>query len=90
MTISSDKFGSQLDRKVKFAFLLSLMCMFPEPNGTKSCSHKILQTRMDQRGHPMKMHFENFQIQKLTSQAVRARKVDEKNGVICPVCFFPS
>ena len=46
--------------------------MFPESNGTKSCSHKILQTRMDQRGHPMKMNFENFQIQKLISQAVRA------------------
>ena len=36
-------------------------------------------------GDPMKINFENFQIQKWVSQT--AEKVDEKNEVIC---FFPS
>ena len=77
--------------------LLSLMGMFPESNGTKFWSHSfhlqnsgILQTRMDQRGDPMKTNFDIFQIQKWISQTVRAQKVDEKNGVICLVSFFPS
>ena len=61
--------------------------MFPELNGTKFRSHSfhlqnsgILLTRMDQRGDPMKMNFEIFQIQKLASQTIRAQKVDEKMG----------
>ena len=36
----------------------------------------ILQTRMNQRGDPMKMNFDNFQIQKSIPQKVRAQKVD--------------
>ena len=71
--------------------------MFPKPNGTKFWSHSfhlqnsgILQTRMEQRWDPMKMNFDNFQLQKWISQKVRAQKVDEKNGVICLVSiFFP-
>ena len=54
--------------KVKPGSLLSLMCMFPESNGTKFWSHSfhlqnsgILQTRMDQRGDPMKTNFDIFQ-----------------------------
>ena len=50
----------------------------------------ILQTRMNQRGDPMKMNFDNFQIQKSISQKVRAQKVDEKIGVICLVSFLSS
>ena len=50
----------------------------------------ILQTRMNQRGDPMKMNFDNFQIQKSVSQKVRAQKVDEKIGVICLVSFLSS
>ena len=80
--------------KVKPGSLLSLMCMFPESNGTKFWSHSfhlqnsgILQTRMEQRWDPMKMNFDNFQLQKWISQKVRAQKVDEKNGVIF---LFPS
>ena len=82
--------------KVKTGSLLSLMCMFPESNGTKFWSHSfhlqnsaILQT-MDQRGNPMKTNFDISQIRKWISQTVRAQKVDEKNGVIYPVSFFPS
>ena len=71
--------------------------MFPESNRRKFWSHSfhlqnsdILQTRMDKKGHPIKMNFDNFQIQKWISQIVRAQKVDEKSGVICLVSFFPS
>ena len=80
-----------------YSFLLSLLCMFPESNRTKFWSHNfhlqnsgILQTRMDQRGDPMKTNFDIFQIQKWISQTVRAQKVDEENGVICLVSFFPA
>ena len=73
--------------KVKSAFLLSLMCMFPESNGTRFWSHSfhpenldILQTRMNQKEDPMKTNFDIFQIQKWISQTVRAQKVDEANG----------
>ena len=83
-----DKFGSQLDRKSKtFFFLLSLMCIFPESNGTKFWSRSfylqnsgVLQTRTDQKENPMKMNFDNFQTQKWISQTVSAQKVDEKMG----------
>ena len=48
----------------------------------------IFQTRMDQRGDSMKMNFDYFQIQSWMLQKVWAEKVDEKNGVICPVSMF--
>ena len=38
----------------------------------------------------MKMIFEYFQIQKWMLQKVRAKKIDEKNGVVCLVSLFPS
>ena len=62
------KFGSQTvsTEKVKPRFLLSLLHMFPELNG------------IDQRGDPMKMNLDIFQIQKLIPQTVRAQKVDKK------------
>ena len=44
---------------------------------------------MGQRGEPMKMNFGILQIQKWILQKVKAQKVDEKNGVICLVSFFP-
>ena len=63
--------------------LLSLICMFFESNGIKFWSHSfhlqnsgILQTRIDLPGDPMKMNFDNFQIQKWKSEIVRAQKVD--------------
>ena len=37
----------------------------------------------------MKMNFGNFEIQKRIPQAVRAQRVDENNGVICLIFFFP-
>ena len=68
--------------KVKPGSLLALLCMFPKLNGTKFWSHSfhlqnlgILQTRMDQRGEPMKTKFDIFQIQKWISQTVWAQKV---------------
>ena len=61
--------------KVKPGPLLSFMCMFPESNGKRLWSHNlhlqnsgILQTRMDQRGDPMKTNFDIFQIWKWVSQ----------------------
>ena len=61
--------------------------MFPESNGTKCWSHSfhvqnsnILQTRMDQMGTPMKMNFDNSQMQKPISQTVRTQNVDEEKG----------
>ena len=45
---------------------------------------------MDLRGDHMKTNFQYFQIQKWILQTVRLQKVDEKNGVICLVCMFPS
>ena len=73
--------------KVKPGFLLSLMCMFPESNSTKLWSHSfqlqnsgILQTRMNQRGNPIKINFDILQIQKWISQTVRAQKINEKIG----------
>ena len=75
--------------KVKPGFLLSLMCMFPESNGIKLWSYSfhlqnsgILQTRIDQRGNPMKINFDILQILKWILQT------NEKNGVICLVSFF--
>ena len=44
---------------------------------------------MDQRGDHMKMNVDYFQIQKWMSETIRAKKVDEKNGVICLVSMFP-
>ena len=74
-----------LMEQVKDGFLLSLMCMFAESNGTKFWSQRsqlqnsgILQTRMNQSKRTMKMNFDNFQIQKWIPRTVRARQVDEK------------
>ena len=81
-----------LIEQVKDGFLLSLMCMFAESNGTKFWSQRfqlqnsgILQTRMNQSKRAMKMNFDNFQIQKWILRTVRW-----KNGIISLVSFFPS
>ena len=57
--------------KVKPGFLCSLMRIFHELNETKVLSHSfhlqnqgILQTIKDQKGDPLKMNFDIFQIQK--------------------------
>ena len=92
--LRSDKFGSQLDRKIKtwFFTFLDVYLFWIERNKFWFYLQNsgILLTKMDQRGDPMKMNLDNFQIQKWISQTVRAQKVDEKNGVICLVLFFPS
>ena len=96
-TLYVTNFVLNFTEKVKPSSLLSLMCMFPESNGTKFWSHSfhiqnsgILQTKRDQSGEHMKTNFDIFQIQKWISQIVRAQKLDEKNGVICLVSFFTS
>ena len=68
------EFILNLIEKVKHGFLLSSMCMFLESNQTNSSSHSfylqnsgILRTRIDQRGDPMKINFDNFQMQKWVS-----------------------
>ena len=73
--------------KVKLGSLFSSMCMLPGSNRKKFWSHNfyfqnsgILETRMDQRGDPMKMNFDNLQRQKWIIQTVRAQKVNEKSG----------
>ena len=45
---------------------------------------------MGQREDPMKMDFDNFQMEKWVPQTVRAQKASEKNGVICLVFMSPS
>ena len=71
ITLKNLKFILNLIEKVKPGFLLFSMCLLPESNGTKFQSHSfhlenpgILHARMDQRGDPIKMNFNNFQMQK--------------------------
>ena len=45
---------------------------------------------MDQRGDHIKTNFDYFQVKKWMLQTVSVEKVDEKIGVICLVCMFPS
>ena len=86
----------QLEGKIKTrSFAFFNVYVFWIENGPKFWSHSfrlqnsaIFQTRVNQRGDPMKMSFNNFQIQQLISEIVRAQKVDEKSGVICLVSFF--
>ena len=86
----SDKLGSQIEKKVKPGFLLSLMFMFPELNTTKSDlttftskTQVFCRPEWAKGGGSMKMNFDNFQIHIWRSQLVRAQKLDEKNGIIC-------
>ena len=95
-----ENFGiySQRDRKSKTWFLtfLSVYISWFEWMGKILISQLsppnlgILQTRMDQKGDPMKMNFDNFQMQTWVSWKVRAPKADEKNRVICLVFMSPS
>ena len=61
--------------KVKPVFLLSSMCISSELNETKSYCHSfhlqnsyILQTIKGQSGDPMKINFDNFQMEKWVSE----------------------
>ena len=95
--MTSDKFGSQLERKNKtwFFTLLNVYVSWIERG-------KILISQLtppkfryfaDQNGQkedPMKMNFGNFQIQRWISQTVRAQKLDVRNGVHCLISFFLS
>ena len=45
---------------------------------------------MEQMGDHVKLNFEYFQIQKWMLEAVRKKKVDEKNWVFCLVFMFAS
>ena len=94
----SDKFGSQLDRKSKTWFFTLLNVYVSRIERDKILISQlslqknsgILKTRMDQRGDPMKINFDIFQIQKLISQTIGGQKVDEINWVICLIFMSPS
>ena len=77
--------------KISLYFILNVYVSWLD--GTKSYSHSfylqnsgILHTRMGT--DPTKVNLENFQRRKWISQTVK--KVDETNGVIYLVSFFPS
>ena len=74
ITLKISEFVLNSIEKVKPGFLLSSMCIFSELNKTKSSSHSfhlensgILQIRMGKRRHPMKINFDNFQMEKWVS-----------------------
>ena len=83
-----ENFGicSQLNRKSKTFFFYFPQCecvlnrMEQSSDPRAFTSSGLFQTKMDQRGVPMKMNFENFQIQKWIFQTFRAQKVDKKMG----------
>ena len=83
----SENFGiySKLDRKSKHCSCIFLNVYVSWIERDKilisqlsPLNSGILQTKMGQRGYPMKMNFDKFQIQKWVSLTVRARKADEK------------
>ena len=87
---------SQLDRKSitrYFAFLnvyISRIENEPKfwPHSFHLQNSAILQTRVKQKGGPMKMSFNDFHLQQLISEIVRAQKVVQKRWVISLVSFF--
>ena len=48
----------------------------------------FFQTKLDRREDHSKINFDYFQIQKWMLQTVWVERVDEKNGIICPVSIF--
>ena len=85
----SENFGiySKLDRKSKHSSCIFLNVYVSWIERDKilisqlsPLNSGILQTKMGQKGYPMKMNFDKFQIQKWVSLTVRARKADEKMG----------
>ena len=83
----SDKFGSQLDRKSKTCFLTFLNVYVLWIKRDKILISQLPPPKFrhftDQNGRkedPMKINFDNFQIQNWISQTVRAQKLDEKFG----------
>ena len=91
----SEKFGSQLDWKSKICFFIFLNIYFSwierdkilisQPSPPK---FRYFADQTGPKGRPHETNFDIFQIKKWTWQTVQ--KVDEKNGVICLVSFFPS
>ena len=73
------------------------MCEFPELNGTKPLSHSfhlqnsgILQTRMGQRGDPLKWILTIFKCKNDFPKQLLLEKQTKKSGVICLVFLSPS
>ena len=86
-TMRSEKFGSQLERKSKFWFLFSLMCMFPESNETKFWSRSlhlqssgILQTRVDERRTPWKWILAIFKYKNEYRRQLELKKLMKKTA----------
>ena len=64
-----------------FSICMTVPLMFPESNEAKLKSHNfhfqnsvILQTGMDPKGDSMKIHFDNFQVQKWISETINPKK----------------
>ena len=86
----SDKFGSQLDWKSKTWFFTFRNVYVSWIERDKILISQLSPPKFryftDQngpKGGPYETNFDIF-------QTVRAQKVDEKNGIICLVSFFPS
>ena len=93
----SGKFRSQLDRKSKTCFFTFLNVYVSWIEWDKilisqltPLNFRYFADQNEWQKNPMKINFDNFQIQKWISQTVRAQKADEENRVICVISFFSS
>ena len=93
----SGKFRSQLDRKSKTCFFTFLNVYVSWIEWDKilisqltPLNFRYFADQNEWQKDPMKINFDNFQIQKWISQTVRAQKADEENRVICVISFFSS
>ena len=80
--------------KVKPGFLLFLICLYPDLNETKFWSHSfhlqssgILQTRMDQKGDPMKWILTIFKYKNEYQKQLELKKEMKKWGNLF-FCFL--
>ena len=91
----SDKFGSQLDWKCKTWFFTFLNVYVSWIERGKILISQLSSPKFryftDHNGPKGGTHENKFwHNTKWISQTVRAQQVDEKNGVLCLVSFFPS
>ena len=53
-----------------------------------ACKCVFYRPERNAKGDPIELNFEGLEMQKWNIPANRARRVDEKNGVICLVIMF--
>ena len=94
-TMTSDKFGSQLDRKIKIWFFTFLNVYVSWVERDKILISQLSPPKFwyfaDQngsKGDSMQMNFDDLQIQKWISQRDRAQKVDKKWGHLSSFLFY--